>query len=123
MGYIFVSALGFGPMTAQLKHRQTHAEEQVKTCKYLIVLVRLSIMGACSLNSLADPVRVFERAAFAFVLQASTVEAALLSLAEATWVVWEGTVATRLTVSPCLEGGKKCKTLNKIQNAMPKPNL
>lgn len=64
-------------------------------------------MGPCSLNSLADPVRVFERAAFAFVLQAAAVEAALLSLAEAAWVVREGTVPTRLTVSPCLWMGRE----------------
>lgn len=50
---------------------------------------------------------VFERAGFAFVLQAAAVEAALFSFALATWVVWEGTATTGLAVFPCLEVKKK----------------
>lgn len=60
----------------------------------------------CSLNSPADPVCVFDRAGFAFVLQAATVEAALLSLTWPAWVVWEGAAATGLAMSPGLEGEK-----------------
>lgn len=48
----------------------------------------------------AEPVCVVERAGLAFVLQAATVEAALLSLTMSTWVVWEGTAATGLAVFP-----------------------
>ncbi len=53
-----------------------------------------------SQHSPADFDWVFERAGFVFVLQAATVKAALFSLCVPTWVVREGTAATRLAVSP-----------------------
>lgn len=67
-----------------------------------------------TLNSL-DPVCVFEKARFALVLQAATVEAALIPWTVSTWVVREGTAAAVLAVSPGWEGQQRNMRINQRQ--------
>ena len=98
--------------------RHTDAAEQVRTydCRLLLLMEWTDLFHHRdrSPSSPVGPVCAFERALFAFVRQAAAVEATLLPLSFPAWVVWKGTAATGLTVSPGLDGGGGGKLKEKM---------
>lgn len=101
MGHIFASALGIGSITGGTKHRPK--QKQVRhaniECYYEQAGVQ-TLSRDSSEDSPPGPLRVLDRAGFAFVLQAAAVEAALRPLTQSTRVVRQGAAATGRTVSP-----------------------